>query len=392
MRPSFPSLVLCAALAAAAFVPPAIAQTQGVSKSEIAIGSILDLSGPIAGPSKQARNGLQMRVDEINEGGGIAGRKIKLIVEDNGYDPKKAMLAAQKLVNRDQVFAVMLHLGTAANMAALPIQEEKNVINFFPLSGAREMFEPVDKLKFAYLAPYFDQMRIVVPNLIKQKSFKRIGIIYQDDEFGLEILRGTEAALKSLNMTLVEKTSFKRGATEFSSQIARLKAANCDLVVMGTIIRETVGAVAEARKTGFNASFVGSVAAYNHLIHVLGGKAVEGVYAAHQAAHPYADDESQAVRDWSTKYKAKFGEDASVWSVAGYIAVETFRQAAAKAGANLNTDSFVAAMESTAFARDIFGSPPCRFSKADHLCTNQFRISQIQNGRWVPLTDYLSGD
>jgi len=392
MKSSLRNLALCAALAAAAFAPPAFAQTQGVSKSEIKLGSILDLSGPLAGPSKQGRNGLQMRVDEINESGGIAGRKIKLIVEDNGYDPKKAMLAAQKLVNRDEVFAVVLHLGTAANMAALPIQEEKNVINFFPLSGAREMFEPVDKLKFAYLAPYFDQMRIVVPNLIKQKSFKRVGIIYQDDEFGLEILRGTEAALKSLNMTLVEKTSFKRGATDFSSQIAKLKAANCDLVVMGTIIRETVGAVAEARKTGFNASFVGSVAAYNHLIHALGGKAVEGVYAAHQAAHPYADDESKAIRDWSAKYKAKFGEDASVWSVAGYIAMDTFQQAAAKAGTNLSTDSFVSAMESTAFAQDIFGSPSCRFSKTDHLCSNQFRISQIQNGRWVTLTDYLSGD
>ena len=200
---------------AALAAPFTFAQSQGISKSEIVLGSILDLSGPLAGPSKQARNGMQMRVDEINDSGGIAGRKIKLIVEDNGYDPKKAVLAAQKLVNRDQVFAIVGHIGTAPNMATMPILVENNVINFFPFSGAREMFEPAEKLKLAYLASYFDQMRIVLPQLVKQKSAKRVGIIYQDDEYGLEVMRGAEARLKGLNMAFVEKTSFKRGATDF---------------------------------------------------------------------------------------------------------------------------------------------------------------------------------
>ena len=71
-------------------VPP-----QGVSKTEIVIGTILDLSGPIAAFGKQSRNGMQLRVDEINEQGGINGRKLKLLVEDAGYDPKRAVLAAQ---------------------------------------------------------------------------------------------------------------------------------------------------------------------------------------------------------------------------------------------------------------------------------------------------------
>ena len=172
------NIAVLGTLIGALAAPVAFAQSQGISKTEIVLGSILDLSGPLAGPSKQARNGMQMRVDEINENGGIAGRKIKLLVEDNGYDPKKAILAAQKLVNRDEVFAIVGHLGTAQNMAAMPILFEKNVINFFPISGAREMFEPADKLKLAYLAPYYDQMRIALPQLIKQKSAKRVGIIY----------------------------------------------------------------------------------------------------------------------------------------------------------------------------------------------------------------------
>ena len=386
------NIAVLGTLISALAAPVAFAQSQGISKTEIVLGSILDLSGPLAGPSKQARNGMQMRVDEINDSGGIAGRKIKLIVEDNGYDPKKAMLAAQKLVNRDEVFAIVGHLGTAQNMATMPILFEKNVINFFPISGARQMFEPADKLKLANLAPYYDQMRIVLPQLVKQKAAKRVGIIYQDDEFGLEVMRGAEAALKGLNMSFVEKTSFKRGATDFSSQIAKLKAADCDFVVLGTIIRETVGAVGEARKNGFNPTFLGSITAYNHLIHTLGGKAVEGVYAVHQAAQPYADYGSNIVRDWATKYKTKFGEDTSMWSIAGYIFIDTFGQAAKKAGANLSTDSFVNAMETTVFPSDMFGSPECRITKSDRLCSNKFRVAQIQNGRWVTVSDYMSGE
>ena len=123
------------------------------------------------------------------------------------------------------MFAVLSHIGTAPNMAAMPIQFEKNVINFLPLSGARQMFDPVHRLKYASLPPYYDQMRVIVPQIAKEKGYKKVCVLYQDDEFGLEMLRGTEAALKSLNLPLVEKTSFKRGATDFSSQMAKLAAA-----------------------------------------------------------------------------------------------------------------------------------------------------------------------
>ena len=113
---------------------------QGVSKTEILIGSIQDLSGPVAAFGKQSRNGMQLRVDEINEQGGINGRKLKLLVEDNGYDPKRAVLAAQKLVNQDKIFLMAGHIGTAHNNAAMPVQFEKNVINFLPITAAREMY------------------------------------------------------------------------------------------------------------------------------------------------------------------------------------------------------------------------------------------------------------
>lgn len=367
----------------------ASAQTQGISKNEILIGTILDISGPIAGFGKQSRNGMQLRVEEINEQGGINGRKLKLLVEDDAYDPRKAVLAAQKLVNQDKVFAVVGHTGTAHNNASMPIQFEKNVINFLPITAAREMYEPFHKLKFSFAATYYDQMRGGVPELFKRKQYAKPCIIYQDDEFGLEVFRGAEWALKSMGKDFVEKTTFKRGATDFSSQIARMKAAGCDLVVLGTIIRETIGSIGEARKTGFSPDFLGSSASYTELIHKLGGKAMDGLYAMHTAEQPYPDATDDKIRFWSNKYRTKFNEDATVFSAYGYMIIDIFAVAARNAGPNLTTDSFIKAMESTKFPADMFGSPPLSFKPDFRLGNDQSRMSQIQNGRWVKVTDYL---
>src|SRR5262245_58272579 len=105
---------------------PALAQ-QGVTPTEIVIGTAQDLSGPIVNFSKAAVNGMRMRVDEVNAAGGINGRKLRLVVEDHGYDPKKAVLAAQKMVQQDKVFATVGSIGTATAMAAMPIYLDAKV-------------------------------------------------------------------------------------------------------------------------------------------------------------------------------------------------------------------------------------------------------------------------
>ncbi len=379
----FAVLVLAATAAAAQNA------AQGVSRNEIVLGSIQDLSGPIAAFGKQARMGMQLRIDEINEQGGVHGRKIRLVVEDSAYDPKKAVLAAQKLVNQDRIFAMVAHIGTAQNMAAMPVQFEKNVINFMPLTAAREMYEPFHRLKYAYLSSYYDQIRAALPKLAKEKNAKKVCALYQDDEFGLEVVRGAEAGLKTIGMDVAEKTTYKRGATDFSSQVAKLKSSSCDLVVMGTIIRETIGTIAEARKTGYNPVFLGSAAAYTDLIHKLGGKAVENFYATHTVQHPYLDEASQALRFWANKYKTKFNEDPSVFSAYGYNIMEAFIAAAQKAGPNLTTESFIKAMDTLVMPPDFFGGPQASFGPQKRLGSNLSRLSQIQDGRWKVVSDYV---
>ena len=384
---TFKALTMAASLA---LIAGGASAQQGVSKDEIRVGSIQDLSGPLAGYGKQARNGMQLRVDEINEQGGVNGRKLTLFVEDSGYDPKKAVLAAQKLVNQEKIFIMAGHIGTAQNMAAMPVQFEKNVINFFPITAAREMYEPFHKLKYSFAATYYDQVRQALPKMIKDKGAKKICTIYQDDDFGLEVQRGAEAGVKAAGMEIAEKTSFKRGATDFSSQVAKMKASGCDLVVLGTIIRETIGTIGEARKTGFNPTFLGTSAAYTDLIHKLGGKPMDGLYATMTVQNPYTDEQSQPLRFWANKYKTKFNEDPTVFSVYGYSIIDSFIKVAQKAGPNLTTETFIKVMDSMTFEPDMFGAAKSSFSATKRLGNDQSRLSQIVDGKWKVISDYVT--
>jgi branched-chain amino acid transport system substrate-binding protein len=378
------TLALTATIAQAQNAPP-----QGVSATEITLGSIQDLSGPIAGFGKQSRLGMMLAVDEINEQGGINGRKLKLIVEDSAYDPKKAVLAAQKLVNQDKIFIMLGHIGTAQNMAAMPVQFEKNVINFFPITAAREMYEPFHKLKYSFAATYFDQMRNAVPKLVKDKGAKKVCTMYQDDDFGLEVLRGGEAGLKTIGMEFAEKTSYKRGATDFSSQVSKMQASGCDLIVLGTIIRETIGAIGTAKKSGYNPTFLASSAGYTDLIHKLGGAAMNGLYATMTVQNPYLDEASKPIQFWAAKYKTKFNEDPTVFSVYGYTIVDTFAKAATKAGKGLSTESFIKAMDTMSIPSDMFGSAPATFSPTKRLGSEASRLSQITDGKWKVISEYI---
>jgi branched-chain amino acid transport system substrate-binding protein len=386
----FNSGLIALGIAGLAMAGPAAAQTQGVSKTEIVIGSMQDLSGPLVGFSKPLVNGMNMRVEEINAGGGINGRKLKLVVEDHGYDPKKAVLATQKLVQKDRIFAMVGTIGTPAALPSMPILFDKNIPHLFPLTAAREMYEPLHKLKYSFAATYFDQVKAGVKHLVKMKGSKKVCTLYQDDDFGLEVMRGGEAGLKDLGMAYGERTTYKRGATDFSSQVSRMKDAGCDLVVLGTIIRETLGAIGTARKLGWGVDFIGSSAAYTELIHKLGGPAMNGFYATNTVNAPYPDDASANVRGWAQRYKDKYKEDAVVFSVYGYGVVDLFIQIATKTGPNLTTDAFINTLDNFSSPRDMFGRDAMTFTKTKHLGSNRSRLSQIVNGKWTPITDYIT--
>ncbi|MEN9317039.1 MAG: hypothetical protein RIS35_3432 [Pseudomonadota bacterium] len=370
-------------------VSPAQAN-QGVSKTEIVIGSIQDLSGPIAVLGKPVQNGMILRTEQINAAGGINGRKLKLVVEDSGYDPKKGVLAAQKLLNQDKIFAMVATMGSPVSLATLPLVIDKGVAHLFPITAHTGNFEPLHKLKFSSSNPYPNTTRTGLSLMMKMKPYKRVAIIYQDDEYGLDVLRGAEATLKDAGMTLVEKTSYKRGATDFSSQMQKLKAANPDLIILATIVRETIGAMAAARQLGYTGDFFGSEAAYQPAVAKAGGKVVEGLYAVSTVPTPYRDDpgNSKSLNEWMDAYKTRFKEDPDLYSVYGSLMVDMFAKAAEKAGPNLTIDALVKSLETNPYPRTFFGNPEISFSPTKRMGQDQARLAQIRNGRWANASEF----
>ena len=118
--------------------------------------------------------------------------------------------------------------------------------------------KPQERLKFANLLPYIESTRAAVKYMVETKRPQKPCIMHQDDEYGKNILDGFSQQLSAMKVPVGTITSFKRGATDFSAQVARMKADNCDLVVLGTVIRETIGAMGEARKLGWDVTFLGA--------------------------------------------------------------------------------------------------------------------------------------
>jgi len=364
-------------------------EPQGVTKDEVVVGTIQDLSGPVALIGSHFRNGMQMRFDEINAEGGINGRKIRMVVEDSGWDTKKAVLAARKLLDSDKIFALVNVLGSSIAIATIPLALEKNVLSLFPGAPVPAGYEPLHRLKFAIDMPYERQTPIGVKYLAKQNGHKRIGIVYQDDDFGKDVLAGLEIALKDLGQTLCEKTSFKRGSTDFSSQVQKLREAKCDLVVIGGSTRETIGTMSEARKLDWRPAFLVTSSAYSAQMHVLGGGVVDGLYAIVFAPHPYADTANKDLAGWIDGFKRKFNADANPFSVMGYVKADLFAEGLRRAGAKVTPDTVAAAIEGLRYPGTRFGMPDVVFGPGKHLGVEEARIAQIRNSRWETLTGSL---
>ena len=155
-----------ATLFAGALGTQAVAQ-EGVTATEIVIGAHTDLSGPAAIWGVGATEGARMRFDEANEKG-IHGRKVKLIVEDHGYQVPRSVQAANKLINNDKIFLMLGALGTPMNNAVLGEQLQKGVPNIFPFTAARSMAEPLHPLKFAQYSSYYDQVRAATKHFVEK--------------------------------------------------------------------------------------------------------------------------------------------------------------------------------------------------------------------------------
>ena len=356
---------------------------QGVSNDEIMLGMHTDLSGPVSSFGKYSVEGAKMRINEINEAGGINGRILKLVAEDHQYQVPRAVQAANKLINKDKIFLMVASLGTPMNNAVFQLQEQKNIPNLFPLSSARSMAEPFHKLKFGALSTYYDQIRSGVKWAVEVKDMDKICVIYQDNDFGQETYDGVVDQLEAMNMSLHEKTTNKPTDTDLTAQITKLKNADCDAVAVGTIVKDTILAYTKARQMGWDALFFGQVASFHPVIASQPDGVTDGFYTFAQFDTPSKENCDEWVCKWIDKYEDIYGNSPNIGSAYGYMYADITAKAIEIAGSDLNVDSFTRALESIDAYKMPFGESVLSWGPDKHLGSSDAYLFVVEDGRFV---------
>ncbi|MCW5774740.1 MAG: ABC transporter substrate-binding protein [Rhodospirillaceae bacterium] len=361
------------------------AESQGVTATEIVLGTHTSLTGPVAPWGIGSTNGARLRFDEENAKGGIYGRKIRLVVEDHGYQVPRAVQAGNKLLTSDKIFAMIVALGTPMNNAVLQRQLAMKVVNFGPFTAARSMAEPFNPLKFAVLSTYYQQTRIGLKYFVQKKGVKAPCVMYQDTEFGQEILEGAQDEAKALNIKIAATAGHKPTDTNFIGSITKLRDAKCDLVLMGTIVRDTIIPYATARKLGWNVPFVGTVASYEHIVASAQGGATDGYFAMTSQEVAYADTATGRAKDILDAYKAKYGQDAPFPAQLGYFVADIFVDGLKRAGKDLTSDSLIKGLESVQGHKNPFGGSDVSYGPNHHTGASDVYLAMVEKGRWKTL-------
>ena len=379
---------LLAAAALCLLASTAFAQPQrGVTDTEIVVGTITDLSGVTAVQGVNNSNAVRLAFDEVNEKGGIHGRKIRYIVEDNQYQVPRAVQAINKLINNDGVFITIEDGGTPMNNATFPMAIEKNVPKLLPLSAARSMFEPFHKLKFSQYSSYVDQMRAGVKYFVEQRGKKTICAMYQDTDFGKDVLAGAHAADRGDGHE--DRRHHGAQADRHRLHRRRQQATRGWLRPgdMGTIVRDSTLIIATVKKMGWTVDLLGQVASYDTAIAEAPGSVAEGFYSMAPSLIAYPDDPRPAIKAFTQKYKPRYGVEVNYLGEMGYTSAQIAIEALNRAGRDLTVDSLVKAMESIQDFHDLFGGT-YSFSPTNHHGATAAFLSVVHNGRWEPVVDH----
>lgn len=380
MKTLIKRLVAATALTAAATLGHA--QTQGVSDDEIVIGSVNDLSGIFAAVGVPATKGANVVFDRVNAAGGVHGRQIRYVVEDNGYQMPRAMQSYNKLLNRDKVFAMLQSLGTPMNLAGFKLLDPKGIPNVAPLSAARQMLQEPMRNKFTSFSSYFDQSRVGVKYLAAETGAQTVCTMYLPTDFGKEILEGSQEGAKEAGISFGAETTHKPDETDFVGSLSKLKEAGCDIVTMALGVRQVITVVGTAKKMGLtDMKFLGTSASFLTVVAKVPGGVTEGFYAAASWQDLWARADEPAPKAFIEEYKAATGEDAVGFAMLGYAAAEMMVKALEAAGPELTHDSFIAAMESLDYQDDLVGNH-MDFGPDDHQGANSVYVSVVENGNW----------
>jgi branched-chain amino acid transport system substrate-binding protein len=207
--------------------------------------------------------------------------------------------------------------------------------------------------------------------------------MYVDNEFGQEILEGARDQAKAMNIEIAAESGHKPTDTDFTGPISKLREATCDVIFMGTIVRDTIIPYSTARKLGWNVTFVGSGASYENVVATAQGGITEGFYALNGQEVIYRDQiESAEVKAFFERYKEKYKQDPTYPAQLGYAGADTVVEVLKRAGRDLTTDSFLKAQESIKDWTGVLGGPPVTYTPQRHIGSDLVFLAVVERGRW----------
>lgn len=362
------------------FSAPAVSAEQGVTDKEILVGMTNALTGPASALGTGMKAGAQVFFNKINASGGVHGRKIRLVSYDDGYEPKNTVDMTNRLIMTDKVFALFGYVGTPTASAIVPIINKEKVPFFGPFTGAEFLRNPVNKYMLNVRASYFDEAEEQV-RYLTTKGIKKIGILFQNDAYGLAVKGGVIKALGKRGMSLSGEGHFERNTMEIDAGLASLRKGTPEAVIMVGTYKAMAAFIKKAKAEGFNpvflnVSFVGTAA----LVRELGG-AGEGVIITQVMPSP-ADGSVPLVKQYRADMQAAGHREFDYTDLEGYVDAMVFVELLIKAGAGLTRESFLAAAKKLDLNK---GGMHFMFTEANHQALENVYLTRISGGKVVPM-------
>ena len=365
---------------------------RGVTDTSIKIGGIVDLTGPMAGQARLLAESWRNYFKDINEHGGINGKKVKLIIEDDRYSIPLAVAAFKKLIYRDEIFALLGPVSTGETKALFD-KIEKNKVSSFTASLAEEMTTPYRRYIFTLAASYEDQAKVIFDYILGDLKVKdpRVAFVGSDDEFGKTGLRAVRRWAKHFGLKLVDEEVLDHGALDATSQILGLKRAKAEYVIAQEAGQKMALLVREAIKYRFSdALFFAMYYGCDELVVQIAGKAAKNYHGVHSFNSWY--DESPGMKRLVAVAKRYNLTTKSL--IKGYIQAWVqammLAEGIKRGGKSLTHDSFVDAMETI---KNFDTGGICghiTYTSKSHKGLRYSRIykADIEKERLKPVTDW----
>ena len=374
---------------------PSVGDTTGVSGNIIKMGVIIDQTGPAAGVGIPYAKGFKDYFRYVNDTGGINGRKVKVILEDDGYSIPRAFAAFKKLVFKDKVLSIFGCGGTGQNTALFP-QIKKHKVPVISVSWSWTMTDPLKRYIFTPGNDNKDEIRIIMNYVVKTIGAKnpRFAIVSPDVEYGKSGVRVAEAKAKELGVKMVGREILPLGAIDATTQILSLKRKKATHIITLTMPGQTLSVLRSARNLRFTPIFFNSFHIFADEIAKIAGEAAGNMYGVAAFASWFDNVEGvKNLKKVTLKYYPNM-ELPNRYYVKAWISSIIAGEGIRRSSNNLTPDTFVDALE-TIRNLDMKGlTGPINYSPTDHKGNDYARLykADIEKGYFLPVTDWIRSE